>query len=64
MRLIDMKNRGKNGNPYTWRDSDWNELQSSDCLFARKFSIDVDKEIVRKVCSIGKSERVIHSSST
>lgn len=64
MRLIDMKNRGKNGNPYTWRDSDWNELQSSDCLFARKFSIDVDKEIVRKVCSIGKSERVINSSST
>ena len=59
MRLIDMKNRGNNGNPYTWRVSDWEEIQSSDCLFARKFSSDVDKEIVWKVCEIGKSERVI-----
>lgn len=64
MRLIDMKKRGYNGNPYTWRDSDWNEIQSSDCLFARKFSIDVDKEIVGKVCRIGESERITQNSST
>ena len=63
MRLIDMKKRGNNGNPYTWRDSDWNEIQSSDCLFARKFSIDVDKEIVEKVCRISESERIIQSST-
>lgn len=63
MRLIDMKNRGNNGNPYTWRDADWEEIQSSDCLFARKFSFDVDKEIVGKVCGIGKSERVAQNSS-
>lgn len=55
MRLIDMKKRGNNGNPYTWRDSDWDEIQSSDCLFARKFSMDVDNKIVRKVCEIGQN---------
>ena len=64
MRLIDMKERGNNGNPYTWRDSDWNEIQSSDCLFARKFNIDVDKEIVGKVCRISENERIIQNSST
>lgn len=59
MRLIDMKHRGANGNPYTWRVSDWKEIQSSDCLFARKFSLDVDKEIVWNVYGIDKSERVV-----
>nr|WP_308623735.1 beta-1,6-N-acetylglucosaminyltransferase [uncultured Eisenbergiella sp.] len=63
IRLIDMKKRGKNGNPYTWRDSDWEEIQSSDCLFARKFNVDVDKEIVGKVCEIVKNERTFQNSS-
>lgn len=34
MRLIDWQR----GNPYTWRNEDWEELQQSDKLFARKFS--------------------------
>lgn len=34
MRLIDWQR----GNPYTWRDEDWEELRQSDKLFARKFS--------------------------
>lgn len=46
MRLIDMKNRGSNGNPYIWRYSDQYEIASSDCLFARKFDISKDMDIV------------------
>lgn len=34
IRLIDWTR----GNPYVWQDSDLNELISSECLFARKFS--------------------------
>ena len=34
MRLIDWQR----GNPYVWQDSDFDELMSSDALFARKFS--------------------------
>lgn len=50
MRMIDMQKRGKGGHPYTWRISDWEEIVESDCLFARKFSLDVDKEIITRIC--------------
>ena len=49
MRLIDMKARGKNGNPYTWRDSDWEEIRDSECLFARKFDWNTDQEIIERI---------------
>ncbi len=51
MRLIDMKHRGKNGNPYTWKITDWDEIQNSQCLFARKFNIQEDPKIIEKVFS-------------
>lgn len=46
MRLIDMKSRGANGNPYTWRLSDEQEILESRCLFARKFDGKIDKDII------------------
>ena len=49
MRLIDMQERSKNGHPYTWRISDWEEIVGSDCLFARKFSLGADKEIINRI---------------
>ena len=52
MRLIDLKARGKNGNPYVWRISDYDEIINSDCLFARKFDISIDKEIIRKIYNL------------
>lgn len=51
MRLIDIKNRGKNGNPYVWKISDWDEIKNSQCLFARKFSFEKERYIIDKVCN-------------
>lgn len=45
MRLIDW-NRG---HPYTFRDSDFEEIKASEMLFARKFDANSDDEIIRKV---------------
>lgn len=42
LRLIDWKR----GNPYTFRKTDLEELTTSDALFARKFSTQVDSEII------------------
>ncbi|MCH5234644.1 MAG: glycosyl transferase [Muribaculaceae bacterium] len=39
------------GNPYTWREKDFEELINSDALFARKFSSKEDKEIIDKIKS-------------
>ena len=36
----------KRGNPYTFRKEDFNNLINSKALFARKFDLSVDKEIV------------------
>ena len=30
-------------------DNDWNELKDSKCLFARKFDLNIDKEIIEKI---------------
>lgn len=46
MRLIDMKARGKNGSPYTWRYNDLEEIKSSQCLWARKFNMSIDLEVL------------------
>lgn len=45
MRLIDW-NRGK---PYTFREKDFQELKSSDMLFARKFQCEIDAKIVDEI---------------
>ena len=50
MRLIDW-NRGKNGNPYVWRIEDKKTIEESECLFARKFDINIDHKIVQYVIS-------------
>ena len=47
MRLIDW-NRG---NPYVWRKEDYDEIMSSPCIFARKFDINTDSEIIDLVLS-------------
>lgn len=52
MRLIDMKKRGKNGNPYTWKIADIEEIKQSKCLFARKFDSNVDTEVISAVCKL------------
>lgn len=47
MRYIDWKR----GNPYTFNIEDWNELNNSPFLFARKFSLDTieQKELVKRI---------------
>ncbi len=45
MRHIDW-NRGA---PYTFRNSDYEELMNSPCMFARKFDEQVDEEIIRRI---------------
>lgn len=50
MRLIDWKRRNTNS-PYTFRDEDYDELIHSEALIARKFSEDVDKDIIKKIVS-------------
>lgn len=40
----------KRGNPYVFRNSDYEELIQSSMLFARKFDWEIDKEIVLKLC--------------
>lgn len=45
MRLVDWQR----GQPYTFREEDFQELASSDKLFARKFQADVDERIIKRV---------------
>lgn len=39
----------KRGEPYTFKNSDFNELINSNCFFARKFSTKIDKKIVDEI---------------
>lgn len=39
------------GDPYTFRKEDFEELIHSECLFARKFSTKIDREIIEKIFS-------------
>lgn len=48
----------KRGLPYVWRDSDFNELINSDCLFARKFSNQVDSKIIEHI-----QNHILHENS-
>lgn len=45
MREIDWER----GNPYTWKIEDFEQLKSSEKLFARKFSSQIDKGIIDKI---------------
>ena len=57
VRFIDWV-RGKNGNPYTFRNQDYQVLRMNKNLFARKFSEAIDKEIIRRICSEIESENM------
>lgn len=48
-RYIDW-NRGSNNNPYIFRTEDFQELKSAPGIFARKFDLNVDADIVEKLC--------------
>ncbi len=45
MRFIDWTR----GHPYTFREEDFEEIMSSGCLFARKFSMKTDSKIIEKI---------------
>lgn len=47
-RYIDWE-RGSNNNPYVFREHDYEELKKSSALFARKFDLNIDKNIVEKL---------------
>ena len=46
----------KRGEPYTFKLEDFNELINSGCFFARKFSTNVDKDIIDKIYDYVKGE--------
>lgn len=50
LQLVDWK-RGKNGNPYIFELSDYEMLQNTDNLFARKFSEKKDMKIIECICN-------------
>ena len=54
VRFIDWS-RGKNGNPYTFRNQDEELLMKNSNLFARKFSEIVDSDIIQ--CIYTKIEK-------
>ncbi len=45
VRLVDWKR----GNPYVWHSEDYDEIKASSCMFARKFNLNIDSEIVDKI---------------
>lgn len=59
MRLIDWKR----GNPYIFRKSDFGEIMSSDLLFARKFDMEIDDEIILMIRRALKSSEVSEGRS-
>ena len=49
MRFIDWHREDCTSSPHTWRSSDYDELISSNYLFARKFDSKIDKSIIDKI---------------
>lgn len=49
IRFIDWKQGNNKGNPKIWLEEDWDELNSAYELFARKFSSQIDYEIIKKI---------------
>ena len=54
MRLIDWER----GNPYVWRSEDYDAIMHSPCIFARKFDMNIDSEIVEKIIQALKLENI------
>ena len=50
LRFVDWE-RGNGQSPYTFRIDDYSLIESSSCLFARKFGMDVDSEVISKIVS-------------
>ena len=57
VRLIDINVRGSNGSPYVWNIHDLDELKKSKCIFARKFDLNKDCNIVSKITDITKEDQ-------
>lgn len=53
LRLIDWQR----GLPYTWKKSDIKEILSSQCLFARKFDLNIDSEIIEEIYKLLVGEK-------
>ncbi len=53
IRYIDWEHN-EGSSPHTLRIDDYDNLMKSDCLFARKFDLDVDSEIVRRILEINR----------
>jgi hypothetical protein len=47
----------KRGNPYTFKESDFNELIHSDAMFARKFSTEIDRNIIDRIYEYLKEKK-------
>lgn len=54
MRKIDFKRGNGLGSPHIWTITDYEELMKSDALFARKFDIHIDKQIIDILLKIMK----------
>ncbi len=60
MRLIDWEH----GNPYVWRINDKDEIIRTEHLFARKFDMEKDKEIIDFIYNYVKNENSVFSSGS
>lgn len=59
LRLMDWGRGNDKGNPHTWTIADWEELSHAKEIFARKFSSDLDYEVINKIKEmISKEEKV------
>ena len=56
LRLIDWSRSQNGNNPHIYTIDDWNVLISSDKLFARKFDISIDKNVVDKLFEYVKNK--------
>lgn len=48
----------KAAHPYTWRETDFNELINSKAFFARKFDENIDKKIIDKIYNVVKKREL------
>lgn len=53
IRYIDWEHH-EGSSPHTLRIGDYEELIKSECLFARKFDMDVDKTIIGKIINMNR----------
>lgn len=53
IRYIDWEHH-EGSSPHALRIGDYEELMKSECLFARKFDMDVDKGIIDKILAMNR----------